>query len=308
MHHLVSLKFLFLIAILLGPLPSQADHGIKAIVTAAFVSDKGLDVYQGITDYLSKKLQHKVSLITGTSYEESNMLLERGIVQIGFVCGLPFTQKARQNKLKLLAMPVMAINNNQFADTPSYLDIPGKYYSYTIVQKNSNIQNWEDLQGKTYVYNDQNSNSGYNMPRYKLIQLGAKKWEDYFSNVMVSGSHEESIRMVSRGHVDASSVDSLVLDYDRSIADLDALNVRVIEALFQGGAGIPPVVVSHSVNSDLQLQLKTILTTMHEDPDGRKLLSRAMIAKFSPPDDANYDDIRKMESAAHKAGFIDHVE
>lgn len=29
------------------------------------------------------------------------------------------------------------------------------------------------LKGKSYAYSEKNSNSGYNMPRYKLVQMGA---------------------------------------------------------------------------------------------------------------------------------------
>ena len=302
------LVFLLSVLILVSPLSWAADQEVKIVVTAAFVSDKGLDIYKSIADYMGRKLGRPVSLISGTSYEESDMLLERGIVQVGFICGLPYTQKAKQGKYHLVAMPVMAIKNSQFADAPSYIDVPGKYYSYTIVHKDSKIQSWNDLRGKSYAYNDQNSNSGYNMPRYKLIELGVRKWEDYFSQITVSGSHEESIRMVASGQVDASSVDSLVLDYDRHIGNADALNVRIIDVLFQGGAGVPPVVVNNSVDGKLRQQLQNILTGMHEDQEGREILSKGLIDRFAPPDDSNYDDIRKMESAARETGFVDHVE
>jgi phosphonate transport system substrate-binding protein len=300
--------FLSLILMLFSSV-SWADHqGVKMVVTAAFVSDKGLNIYKDIADYMGRKLKQDISLVTGTTYEESDLLLEHGIVQVGFICGLPYVRKAKMGKYHLIAMPIMAIDNSRFADAPSYLDTPGKYFSYTIVHRESKIQSWADLRGKSYAYNDKQSNSGYNMPRHKLVTLGAKSWEDYFSHIFVSGSHEKSIKMVAHGHVDASSVDSLVLDYDRTHGDPDALNVRIIEVLFKGGAGIPPVVVNETVDVGLRQKLQTILTTMHETKEGRDLLSRALIDRFAPPDDSNYDDIRKMEAAAFAAGFIDHVE
>ncbi len=183
--------------------------------------------------------------------------------------------------------------------------MPGKYYSYTIVHKDSPIQSWADLKGKTYVFNETASNSGYNMPRYKLVQLGAKSWQDYFSKVVVSGSHEESIRLVAQGIVDASSVDSLVLDYDRVLGHADALNVRIIEHLHPGGAGIPPVVISKKADLSIKKKMQAVLLSMHDDPEGRKLLDKALVSRFVEPDDTNYDDIRFMESEAKKAGFRD---
>lgn len=279
---------------------------VRMVITAAFVSNKGMFVYEKLAKYLSRKIHREVSVISGTSYSESDKLLEKGIIQVGFICGLPYTQTHAQGKVDLVAIPVMALKKGEIPGLPGYENIPGKYYSYTIVRKDSRIRNWADLKGKSYAFNEQTSNSGYNMPRFKLVQLGAKSWQDYFSRIVVSGSHEESIRLVSKGIVDASSVDSLVLDFDRHLGDPDAMNVKIIEVLFPGGAGIPPVVISKKADPALRKELTHVLTNMHKYPEGRKILKEALMLRFDPPNDHNYDDIRRMEKAAHDAGFRDY--
>lgn len=294
-----------LLLLLIAPLSSHAEK-LNMVVTAAFVSNNGVDVYEEIANYVAKKLDVETQVISGMSYNESNMLLEQGIIQVGFICGLPYTQQAAAGKLELVAIPVMSTQAGDVEGAPGYQDVPGKYYSYTIVHKDSPINSWDDLKGKSYVYNDQTSNSGYNMPRYKLIQLGAQSWESYFSRIDVSGTHEESIRMVANGLVDASSVDSLVLDFDRHNSNPDALNVKIIETLFPGGAGAPPVVVGSVVSPQLREKLQQILTNMHNDEQGKAILTRALLTRFAPPDDSNYDDIRAMERAANDSGFKDH--
>lgn len=278
------------------------------VVTAAIVSDKGLSLYDDMARYISSKTGWKVEIVSGLSYQEADDMLDKGIIQVGYVCGLPYTQKFAEGKYELLAMPIMAMKKGRFPDARGYENIPGKYYSYTIVHKDSPYKSWHDLKNRTYAFNEINSNSGYNMPRYKLIKLGAKSWQDYFSKVVVSGSHEESIRLVSRGVVDASSVDSLVLDYDRHIGDADALNVRIIEHLHKGGAGIPPVVISKKASRGIKPVLQKVLLNMHRDRQGRKILKHALTRKFVKPDDANYNDVRKMENAAKKSGFNDFKE
>ena len=243
----VALILLWAVAHSAAAASSKADE-IKISVTAAFVSEKGLPVYREIADHIAARIGRKVSIVSGATYNEVDMLLEHGVVHLGFICGLPYVHESNRGKYSLLATPVSSTHTGQFPDaTSGYEKTPGKYYSYTIVRKDSPIRNWQDLKGKRYAFNDTNSNSGYNMPRYKLLQMGVKSWDSYFSKVLVSGSHEESIRMVAQGIVDASSVDSLVLDYDRSVGNPDALKVRIIEQLFPGGAGAPPVVVSNKV-------------------------------------------------------------
>lgn len=282
-----------------------AEKEIKMVVTAAFVSDRGLPIYGEMATYLSKKLGWKVKIVSGLSYSEADEMLDKGLIQVGFVCGLPYVHKFAEGKYENLAIPIMGLKKGTWPDAPGYENVPGKYYSYTIVRKDSPIKSWADLKGKTYAFNDMGSNSGYNMPRYKLVQLGAKSWDGYFSKVLVSGSHEESIRMVSKGMVDASSVDSLVLDYDRSIKDKDALNVKIIEVLFPDGAGAVPVVISKKADPSIKKPLQDSMLNMHKDPEGKKILDKLLMTRFDPPNDANYDDIRKMEKAAKGAGFKD---
>ncbi|MBI4983786.1 MAG: PhnD/SsuA/transferrin family substrate-binding protein [Rhodocyclales bacterium] len=292
-------------------MPAAAANGgeVKMFVTAAFVSESGLPVYREIADYIAAKIGRKTAIVAGASYAEADMMVERGIVHVGFVCGLPYVHSFLQGKYSLLAIPVSATRTGQLPDASAgYEKTPGKYYSYTIVHKDSKVRSWADLKGKRYAFNDVNSNSGYNMPRYKLVQLGAKSWNDWFSKVIVSGSHEESIRMVARGVVDASSVDSLVLDYDRINGNPDAGNVRIIEQLFPGGAGAPPVVVGNRIDPALRQAVQAALLNMHKDEAGRQILAKALLLRFDPPDDRNYDDIRRMDNAARSAGFRDHDE
>lgn len=300
---------LILLWIWSGIASAAHDDEVKMFVTAAFVSESGLPVYREIADYVGTKICRRTALVHGASYTETDMLLERGIVHVGFVCGLPYVHSFMDGRYSLLATPVSATRTGQIPDaTTGYEKTPGKYYSYTIVHKDSKARSWHDLKGKRYAFNDVNSNSGYNMPRYKLVQLGAKSWRDWFSKVIVSGSHDESIRMVARGIVDASSVDSLVLDYDRLHGNPDARNVRIIEQLFPGGAGAPPVVAANRIDPVLRKAIQDALLNMHKDPVGRKILAKALLARFDPPDDRNYDDIRRMDAAAREAGFRDHEE
>jgi len=306
--HRVGIFFVLLCASLFYPIPDAkaTSKDVKMVVTAAFVSEKGLPIYNELAKYLSRKLSRNVDLISGLTYEEADLMLRRGIIQVGFVCGLPYVQNVKQGIYSLVAMPVVKNAKHKFPNSIDYSKTPGKYYSYTIVRKGSEIKSWEDLKGKSYAYNEITSNSGYNMPRYKLIQLGVKSWEDYFSSIRVSGSHEESIRLVANGIVDASSVDSLVLDYDRSIEDINAKNVVIIETLKPGGAGVPPVVISSKADPALKTKLQSTLITMHQDPIGKRLLDKALLASFIRPNDHNYDDIREMENAAKRENFTDH--
>jgi phosphonate transport system substrate-binding protein len=271
------------------------DETINIAMTAAFVSEKGVGVYQEIGDYIEKKTGLQVEFVSGLSYSTINSMIESGAAQVAFVCGYPYvlSHDGKENPpTKLLAAPVNA--------GPQYEGEP-KYYSYVIVHKDSPITKFEELKGKTWVFNDEISNSGYNMPRAKLVSIG--ETNGFFGKILKSGAHEESIRMVGEGKVDASAVDSLVLDYALAEKEPYASQVKIIETL--GPAGAPPVVYSTKLSEEKAQKIKQALLGMKDDPEGQAILKKAYLSGFIDVTDANYDDIRGMADTAKKANFME---
>jgi phosphonate transport system substrate-binding protein len=272
--------------------PASSVKRVRLAMSAAFVSESGVGVYEKIASYLTRKTGVQTEFVRGLGYGTINSMLEDGTMQCGFICGLPYVMlhDRPQPGARLIVAPVMK--------APRYKGQP-KYFSDLIVRKDSPYQTIHDLRGRTYVYNDEISNSGYNLPRYRMLQLGLTG--GFFGKVLRSGSHEESIRMVASGEADASFVDSLVLDYDREKGLGHASEVRVLESV--GPAGICPLVASAQLPTELFEALQQGLARMHEDAEGRAILDEALLSRFAIVEDSNYDDIRAMKAAAEKAGF-----
>lgn len=282
---------------ILGPTAPSASttnsRPLRVAMSAAFVSERGVPVYGKIVDYLAEKSDVPLELVTGLAYTTINQMLEAGAVDYGFICGYPYilAHDLPVPKVELVAAPV--------PKDPRYLHRP-VYFSDLVVQKDSPFKTLQDLRGRTYVYNEETSNSGYNMPRSYLVKLGLT--QGFFGKVLRSGSHEASIRMVAQGLADASFVDSLVLDYDRAKGIGDAAQVRVIDSL--GPAATVPFVVSTAAVRTMP-PLKARLLAMHEDPRGRKILDEAFLERFAEISDADYDGLRAMKKAAEDARFLE---
>ena len=274
-----------------GPSPPGIQP-IRIALSAAFVSESGTWVFDHITDYLAEKSGIPCELITGLAYGTINKMLEDGAVDVAFICGLPYVieHDKPQPSVVLLAAPVMK--------GARYLDRP-QYFSDLIVKKESPFHRLEDLRGKIYVYNEQLSNSGYNMPRFRLVEAG--ETGGFFGKVLRSGSHEESIRMVAEGEADASFVDSLVLDFDRSKGYGHAEKVRVIESL--GPAATCPVVASVKLPEPRRKMIQDVLLAMDQDPKGREVLAEGLVARFERVDDHHYNGLRYMKKVAEDIGF-----
>lgn len=274
---------------------AKAEEPINIAMTAAFVSEKGVSIYQEITDYIEKKSGIETDFVTGLSYSTVNSMIEQGAAQVAFICGYPYIlsyDNSPNPSHHLLAAPVM--ESELYEGKPIY-------YSYVIVRKDSPINSFEQLKGKRWAYNDTTSNSGYNMPRAKLIDMG--ETNGFFSEVIHSGSHEESVRMVASGLADASAIDSLVLDYMRLEGEDFAEDVKIIETL--GPAGIPPVVYSTSFPEEKANKIKQVLLGMKDDPEGRDILKKAHLKAFVEVDDTLFDDVRKWHKQAVDANFME---
>lgn len=271
----------------------QNQSQIRIVMSAAFVSEAGVGIYDDISRYLGMKLERKVEFVSGFSYSTINSMLESGMADVGFICGLPYVMKRDkpQPSIDLLLAPVM--KDAKYKDKPIY-------YSYVIVHKDSKVDSFSALRGSRFVFNDEISNSGYNMPRAHLISLG--ETSGFFGKITRSGSHEESIRMVALGKADVSAVDSLVYDYDLAKNPEYVKQTKILKTL--GPAGIPPVVVSTKTPLSLRKNIRDILLEMKNDPAGRAILEKALVDRFVVVDDSNYDGIRKMRKQAQDSGYM----
>jgi phosphonate transport system substrate-binding protein len=76
------------------------------------------------------------------------------------------------------------------------------YYSIGFARKDSGITNMDDAKGKVFAFADPNSTSGYLVPAAELsARYGTL--QSYFSDVKMSGGHEQTIVGVANGDFDA---------------------------------------------------------------------------------------------------------
>ena len=192
--------------------------------------------------------------------------------------------------VELLAAPVL--QGERYHDLPIY-------FSDVIVRRDSPYHVFADLHGCSWAYNDPNSHSGYNITRYTLVRLG--ETHGFFGRVVEAGFHQEALRMVADGRVDASAIDSQVLAIElREHPDL-AGHVRIIDTL--GPTTIQPVVAARHVSAALRDDLRAALCAIGDDPAARDTLDYGFVARFIPMTDTDYDDIRMMVAAAEEASF-----
>ncbi|MFN2352892.1 MAG: phosphate/phosphite/phosphonate ABC transporter substrate-binding protein [Desulfopila sp.] len=275
-----SRLYVTMVALLLF-LPSIC-HGqttLRAGVASMITPVSAVRYYQQVVKYLGQKMGMQAEMVHRTTYDEIDIMLEEEAVDVAFICSSPYVLNNEKFGAELLVAPL----------------VNGKttYQSNIIVHKDSAVESFEEMEGKSFVFVDPKSNTGRLYPTYLLAKKHTTP-QAFFSNYMYSYSHNKSVEIVAKNKVDGAAVDSIVYNYMVATNSPYAAQTKVIKR--SQHFGIPPVVVSPNLPTLLKSALRQIFLNMHNDSKGRTILDGMKIEKFVEVPDSNYDSIRAMRS------------
>ena len=249
------------------------------VAVAAMISPKDtFGYYRQLLDYIGEQLGREVQFIQRKTYSEINELLGVGQIDLAFICSGPYAAGKEIYDLELIATP--RVQKSNF------------YQSYLIVNKASQFTRIEDLKGRVFAFTDPDSNTGKLVPTYWLFEMEEQP-ETYFSKTIYTYSHDNSILAVAKGLVDGAAVDGLIWEYYHQKDPAFTSRTRIIRK--SEPYGIPPIVASKHLSSELKDRIRQLFFSMHNDPKGQKILAELMIDKFIAPKDEWYDSIRQMD-------------
>ena len=255
-----------------------------------FLAPNLFPLYEFIAWYAGRSLGLATELAVGSSYTQ---LCTRD-VDVAFVCGLPYVEMTRNGEAPVEPLAAPTLRGERFGGRAIY-------FSDVIVRQDSRLQTFADLRGCSWAYNEPHSQSGYGITRYHLMCRG--ETNGYFGKVVEAGWHEEVLRLVACGVVDAAAIDCHVLAVALRAEPELATRIRIIDAL--GPSTIQPVVAARRLPQRLRNDLRSFLFSLAGDPAARPHLDRALVQGFTAVNDASYSDIRAMLAAAEAAEFLE---
>jgi len=247
------------------------------------------DTCRAIAGYLGRQLAMPVEYVDQVSWRERERMLDAGDIHLCWLCGLPYVWKADRMPpaVELVAAPVMA--------DPRYGG-NAVYFSDIVVHRRSPFYGFADLRGARWAYNEPHSHSGHNVVLDHLHGLG--EMAGYFGSAVETGAHQTSLSMIVDGTVDASAIDSTVLDAQRNrLPDLHD-HIRIIDAL--GPSPMPPWVMLRSLPVSLKAGIRQFFLDIAAGRDGQQILASWGIARFASVEDSSYDAIRAMANRARE--------
>ena len=248
----------------------STDHGDGPLRFATFLAPNMLPVYRFLTDRIGHRLGRPVELVVGRSFDQ----FEQGKADLGVICGLPYVWLADRRPPPVEPLAAAVLTGARYGDRPVY-------YSDVIVRRDSTITCLEELEGRSWAYNEPASHSGHTVTLYSLIRLGARP--GFLGPVVETGFHQRAIRLVAAGGVDAAAIDSQVLAIELRDHPRLADGLRVIDAF--GPSTIQPVVAASRLPARLKDQVREVLVGLAGDPAARPMLAYGLVDRAEAVDE-----------------------
>jgi phosphonate transport system substrate-binding protein len=272
-----------------GDRPSAAAP-LRVAVAAMISPKETFDLYRQLLAYLGRRMNQDLEFVQRKTYGEIDELLGRGEIDLAFICSGPYV--SGKEKFGFVSLAVPEVHGSHF------------YRSYLIVNKTSPYHRLEDLRGHTFAFTDPDSNTGRLVPTFWLAALQERP-ENFFSRIVYTYSHDNSIMAVARKLVDGAAVDGLIWEFYQQKNPTFTAKTRIIKK--SEPYGIPPLVASKNLSPEFKQQLRRILFSMHQDPEGKRILTELMIDRFIPPQEEWYENLKRMSRQVAKGKDNPHA-
>jgi len=251
-----------------------------------------------LLNYISKVTGKKVEIYLTTSYAAQIEALLGGFAQIANLGPFAYVMATEKDPdLQVFATYVVK-------PMPQYFIKGGPQYQGLLVsRKGSKYTSIESIKGQDIAFPDPGSTSGWLVPNVLFTKeaLGGKLLDDYFGQLVFSGSHDAAILAVMNNKVAAA------FTWDAAPYRLwktGAIKVPPNEALnvLWTSPEIPldPYTYRKSMNADLKAKIKQAFLTWNEQPESAEFFKEIASTKFVAMKDSDYDVVRKLYEAKKK--------
>jgi len=215
---------------------------------------------------------------------------ERDEADVGFMCAPSLLLLCADNHPSVDLIPMAPVWTDERTNGRPV------YFSDVVVRADSDIDSFAKLRGRTWAYNDERSLSGWHSALQRLGAISAGS--EFFSSTVASGSHLESLRLLTEGLVDAAAIDSNVLIMERAQHPEHRTRLRVIESW--GPFPIQPAVVRASLPDEIKRQIAAHLKDLHTSA-AAQALDGIPFERFAP---VTYEDYLSSPAVVQAAGMM----
>lgn len=208
-----------------------------------------------------------------------------------FMCGRPW-RRAHPQPVPLAA-PVPS--------PASYGGVP-YYWTRLVVRADGPIRHLEDSFGGRFGYTIEESQSGFNAPRFHLLPLrGPERQRLYRESIGPLHTPRGVVKALIAGEIDIGPLDSFAFDLMLQDPADPAHGLRVVANTEP--APIPLLVASPGIDRGTAEALRAALLRSASDEAVRPVLDRLLIERFVPVEASAYDLLERWDAQALHAGY-----
>ncbi len=235
-----------------------------------------VDRYTPLAEYISKKTGLNVKLKVLSRY--GNII--DNFVSMGmdgaFFGSFTYTMAHAKRGVEVLARP-------------ENFDGISTYHGLIFVRRDSGIRNVADMKGKRFAFVDKATTAGYLLALDYFSKHGIRDYQSYLKEAYFAGTHEDAIQDVLNKKADIGCAKNTVF---KRIAQEDR---RIGEELLilEHSPDVPEngLAVRKDLDDVIKKKLKEALLTMHDNPDGLRVLKNFGARRFIETTDRDYEPV-----------------
>ncbi|XP_077996167.1 uncharacterized protein LOC144449497 [Glandiceps talaboti] len=259
-----------------------------------------IELFQTILYYLEEKLNKEAYLIyesrwSGPCPDRVDPFTSNE-ADIGFMCSPPLMKLLHDTKAPVELLPAAPVYMHPRAQGRPV------YFSDVIIHKDNKerFKDFINLRGSKWAYNDIVSLSGC----YSTLRMLKKMGEStsFFGEVVQSGAHVNSIKLVLDGTVDCATIDSNCLAYQMKLNPTIEDNIHIVNSI--GPLPVQPIGINSRLPDKMKQEIANALLTMHSDSKWGPELNKCLVSKFV---EVSLSDYRVEDELRNEVnGFIPH--
>ena len=235
-----------------------------------------MDRYEPLAGYVSKKIGVKIKLKVLSRYGNivDNFVSEG--MDGAFFGSFTYVLAHAKLGVEVLVRP----ENNEGISV---------YHGLLLVRKDSLIRTAEDMKGKRFAFVEKATTAGYLFPLAYFKEHGIRDYRTYFKEVYYAGTHENVIDDILNKKTDIGAAKNTV--FDRLIEGDRRIKNELL--VLDKSPDVPEngLAVRKDLDGSLKKKLKEALLDMHNDPEGKKVLSRFGARRFIATTDGDYTPV-----------------
>lgn len=289
--------------------PVTMDLNIAVMPEQSLVAQE--QRYGPLVEYLGQHLgmQMSVRLKLLPNYTDAIEGLRTGQIDAAFLGSLAFAEARSKLGVDPLVRPEK--------------DGVSQYRGVIVVRKDSGINDWRDLKGKSFGFVDKSTTAGYVFPVLYFRQHGIEHPEEYLGSVVYTGSHDLVFTKVYNRELDAGAAKDLILNEMAKTTPHIANDLRILAAsppvpnnvfvlgpkrdfpCFHCHSLVPTMQAPTQPNdphgpTDLKRVLTDLFLKLPQSPEGREVLTALGADRFV---ETSAEDARVVDKMIQEAGL-----